>query len=317
MKFASIRATLVLAISALGACQAPQSFPIAERSTVFPSVWNTGLNEAESEIQVQRIDANTIALRQSLRSTFEAPFLYLIFGNDRALLIDTGVEGVDLRGEVDRQIENWLETNGRESISLTVMHTHGHGDHVGGDRGFTDRADTEIVGHSPEQVATFFGLHDWPTGAAQYDLGGREVSILPTPGHHPSHVMVFDAATQILFSGDTVYPGKLYFQCGKLSEFRETIDRVSDFAMTNNVQWLLGGHVEMTTLPGQTFRPQDPARQGEHLLELPVSILPEIQAALASIADRPVISAFDEFVLFPHPADPRGKQPPNWCLSEE
>lgn len=312
----SIRAACLLAISTLTACHTSQSFPLAEPSTVFSSVWNSGQDRNEAAIHVQSIDENTVVLRQSLRATFEAPFIYLIFGNDKALLIDTGVEGIDLRGEVDRQIETWLQVNGRDSIPLIVMHTHGHGDHIGGDSSFEGRADTQIVGHTPEQVAAFFGLGDWPIGPAVYDLGGRPVSILPTPGHHASHVMVFDPATRILFSGDTVYPGRLYFRCDKLSEFRETIDRVSNFAAANNVQWLMGGHIEMTTLPGKTFRAQDRSRAGEHLLELPVSILREIQAALISIADRPIISEFDDFILFPHPADPRGKQPPNWCLAD-
>lgn len=307
----------MLTVCTFTACQSPQSFPPAPPSALFDSPWNSGLDRAEPEFHVQNIDANTVVMRQSLRTTFEAPFLYLIFGNDRALLIDTGVEGVDLRGEVDRQIETWLQANGRQSITLTVMHSHGHGDHIGGDSSFEGRADTKIVGHAPEEIAAFFGLDEWPTGTVEYDLGQRVLEILPTTGHHPSHVMVFDPATRILFSGDTVYPGKLYFQCGKLSELQATIDRVAEFAADNDVQWLLGGHVEMTTLRGQTFNPQDKARSGEHLLELPASILGEIQIALSSIAERPVITGFDEFVLFPHPADPRGKQPPNWCLAEE
>ncbi|MEO9969974.1 MAG: MBL fold metallo-hydrolase [Hyphomonadaceae bacterium] len=317
MSLSLMRAALVLAISALTACQASEPLAPTPPSSLFAATWNSGLDSQEPEFHVQAIDENTIALRQSLRTTFEAPFLYLIFGNDKALLIDTGVKGVDLRGEVDRQIETWLQANGRSNIALTVMHSHGHGDHVGGDSGFESRPDTEIAGHTPEEVSAFFELTDWPSEHAQFDLGERLVSILPTPGHHPSHVMVFDPVTRILFSGDTVYPGKLYFQCGKIAELRKSIAAVSDFAAENDVQWLLGGHVEMTTSVGQTFQSQDRSRRGEHLLELPVSILRDIQAALTSISDRPVITEFDEFVLFPHPADPRGKQPPNWCLAEE
>ena len=312
-----VRTASVLVISALTACQASKPHAPTPPSSLFANAWNSGINKQEPEFHVQNIDANTIVLRQSLRTTFEAPFLYLIFGEDRALLIDTGVDGVDLRGEIDRQIETWLQSNGRSSVALTVMHSHGHGDHIGGDSGFVGRPNTDIIGHTPEEIAAFFGLDNWPARYAQYDLGARVVSIMPTPGHHPSHVMVFDPATRILFSGDTVYPGKLYFQCGKLEELRQTIDTVSKFADTNNVQWLLGGHIEMTTSPGETFNPQDRSRRGEHLLELPVSILGDIQAALESIAERPIITEFNEFVLFPHPADPRGKQPPNWCLAEE
>jgi hypothetical protein len=41
-------------------------------------------------IQVHRYDGHTVILRQSKSVHYEAPFLYLIFGNDRALLLDTG-----------------------------------------------------------------------------------------------------------------------------------------------------------------------------------------------------------------------------------
>jgi hydroxyacylglutathione hydrolase len=41
-------------------------------------------------IQVHRFNAQTIVLREKLCSTWEAPFMYLLIGNKRALLIDTG-----------------------------------------------------------------------------------------------------------------------------------------------------------------------------------------------------------------------------------
>lgn len=317
MTLTLFRGACLLALSALVACQNAEPALPAEPSTLFASPWNSGQDKAEPDFHVQAIDEDTFVLRQSLRDTFEAPFLYLMFGDERALLIDTGVEGGDLRTEVDRLTAAWLQARGREDIALTVMHSHGHGDHIGGDSGFEGRAKTEIVGHTPEDVASFFGFNDAADEAVPYDLGGRRLQVLATPGHHPSHVMVFDPATHILFTGDTVYPGRLYFQCGKLAEFRETIDRVSEFSEANEVSWLLGGHIEMTTTPGKTFSPQDRARDGEHLLEMPASTLRDVQAALAGMAERPVVSEFDNFILFPHPADPRGKRPPNWCLAKE
>jgi hypothetical protein len=44
-------------------------------------------------IQVHRYDPHTVILRQSKSVSYEAPFLYLLFGNDRALLLDTGATG--------------------------------------------------------------------------------------------------------------------------------------------------------------------------------------------------------------------------------
>jgi hydroxyacylglutathione hydrolase len=303
----------MLAAGCFTSCVAPRPEKAISASALFAQPWNAGLSAQEPAFQAQPIDGNTIVIRQSIRTTFEAPFLYLLFGQEKALLIDTGAEGGNPSAEIDRLIGDWLAANGRKEIALVVMHSHGHSDHVSADAGFAGRANTTVVGHSADDVASFFEIRSWPEGSASFDLGGRMVDILPTPGHHPSHVMVFDRATGILFSGDAVYPGRLYFQCGKASEYLASIDRLIDFSATRNVRWLLGGHIEMTTAPGQAFSP-NAARPNERALELPPSILPKIRNALADIADRPRVTPHDEFVLFPHPADPRGKQPPDWCL---
>ena len=303
------------ALACLAACSAPHSADVQE-SGLFTQVWNSGLSNKEPAYQLQAIDQDTYAIRQSIHSTFEAPFLYLIFGREKALLIDTGVEGAPLRAEVDSVIDGWLAANEQKAISLVVMHSHAHSDHVGGDAAFIDRADTVVVGHSAADVEKFFGIADWPAQSTAYDLGGRVVEIVPTPGHHPSHVMVYDRATRILFSGDAIYPGRLYFQCDRTEEYRESIDRVAAFAATRQVRWLLGAHIEMKSAPGESFESEDRARRDEHLLELRPSILEEIRQALLRMGTRVRVEAHDDFILFPHPADPRGKSPPDWCLAD-
>ena len=306
----------LMAFAIVSACEINESGQARVASTLFAQPWNSGVNADEPAFQVQQIGPDTLAIRQSLRTTFEAPFMYLLFGDEKVLLIDTGVEGVDLRTEIDRQIDDWLVRSGRDHVSLIVMHSHGHGDHIGGDSGFEGRPDTVIVGHTPEDVAAFFGLKNWPTQSASFDLGNRAVDILPTPGHHPSHVMVFDEATGILFSGDAIYPGRLYFQCGKAAEVKASMDRVAAFAEDHDVHWILGGHIEMTATAGKSFNAQRPSRRNEHLLELPVSVIADIETGLSDMGDQPRVKPFDAFVLFPHPVDPAGKSPPDWCLGE-
>jgi hydroxyacylglutathione hydrolase len=309
-RIALLAAALALGV---GACSPASSSP--QPSTLFARPWNSGVSQDEPAFQAQAIDKDTYAIRQSLHATFEAPFVYLIFGREKALLIDTGDRGAALRPEVDRLVGAWLSANRRQTIPLVVMHSHAHGDHVGGDAGFAGRPDTVVVGHAAADVARFFGIGTWPTQTAAFDLGGRIVDIVPTPGHHPSHAMVFDRGTAILFSGDAVYPGKLYFQCGMAGEYLASINRLADFAATRNVRWLLGAHIEMRAAPGQSFQSDDRVRRDEHRLELPPTVLAEIRQALLKMGSRVRVEAHDDFVLYPYPADPRGKSPPDWCLA--
>jgi hydroxyacylglutathione hydrolase len=306
----------LMACSCLAACSEAQQISEQPKSDLFQTRWHSGVQENEPELQVQPLNSNTIALRQSLKTSFEAPFMYLLLGNERALLIDTGASGIDLRKVVDQQISTWLDRHGKTSLALTVMHTHGHGDHVAGDSAFADRPNTQIVGHSPEEVSAFFGIENWPIDQVSYDLGGRSVEILPTPGHHPAHVMVYDRASKLLYSGDSLYPGRLYFQCGKLDEYQASLQRVATFANNNSIEAVLGAHIELALEPGKQYSGQEKARFDERLLELPGSAIIDLLEGLRSIKSRPVITPFPDFILFPHPTDPRGKTPPNWCLTE-
>src|ERR1700749_2255530 len=108
--------------------------------------WIDGTQASEPQMQVQRYAADTFVIRQSVKTNFEAPFLYLLFGKDRALLLDTGAGGLKIRPTVDAAIDQWLAEHHRTSIPLVVAHSHSHGDHRAGDAEFKDRPDTVVVG---------------------------------------------------------------------------------------------------------------------------------------------------------------------------
>jgi hydroxyacylglutathione hydrolase len=129
-------------------------------------------------------------MRQSKAVHFEAPFIFLLFGNERALLLDTGATAdparFPLRSTVDRLVAEWLAEHPRESYELVVAHTHGHGDHKAGDRQFADRPQTTVVAPELDAVREFFGFAAWPGPNVAFDLGGRVLEIAAIPGHHPS-----------------------------------------------------------------------------------------------------------------------------------
>jgi glyoxylase-like metal-dependent hydrolase (beta-lactamase superfamily II) len=269
------------------------------------SPWIDGTTATEPQTQVQQIDPDSFVIRQSVRTNFEAPFLYLLFGSDRALLLDSGAGGLAIRPAVDAVIAQWLARHDRAAIPLVVAHSHSHGDHIQGDGEFADRPDTRVVGLKPADVARFFGVAHWPDEVVTYDLGGRPLSIIPTPGHEPAHIMIHDPRTRLLFSGDMLYPGRLYVPMDQFSTFVASADRVAAFARAHPVAALLGAHVEMTTTPGRDYAMSAPAHPAEHRLELPANAVERLQAAAHRMAAAPVIANEGDFIVYPRPPRPQ------------
>ncbi|MFI2458010.1 MBL fold metallo-hydrolase [Streptomyces sp. NPDC019539] len=258
-------------------------------------------HNTDPDIQVHAYDEHTFILRQNMAINYEAPFLFLLFGNAQAVLIDTGatasVEFFPLRPVVDELIEGWLSRHPREGYRLLVLHTHAHGDHIAGDGQFADRPDTTVVGAELTTAWKYFGFSEDPDAVAQVDLGGRMLECLATPGHHEAAVTFFDPWTGFLLTGDTVYPGRLYIQ--DRQAFARTVDRLIEFSDHRPVTHVLGCHIEMTRQPGvdypirTTYQPDEPA------LQMSTGHLREIRAALDEIGERPSRRAFPLFVLCP------------------
>jgi hydroxyacylglutathione hydrolase len=245
------------------------------------------------------LDADTVQLRQPKSSHWEAPFLFLLFGRRRALLLDTGATGSEavfpLRGTVDALVDEWLGNQPGLAIrpyELVVAHTHAHRDHIAGDALLATRPATTLVGTTSAQVADFFDFRRWPDEIVELDLGDRILDLIGAPGHEPSAVAFFDRRTGILFTGDTVCPGNLYVQ--DEAEFARTIDRLIRFRDTSAtpVHSLLGAHIEMSTAPGVDYPSGTIEQPDEAPLELPPRILDEIRAALEITGDRVVRDRF-------------------------
>lgn len=263
--------------------------------------WIDGTGASEPTTQTQRYDRDTYVIRQSVKTNFEAPFLYLLFGRDRALLLDSGAGGLQIRPAVDAAVNRWLAEHDRASIPLVVAHSHGHGDHHQGDAEFRDRPDTTVVGLTAPEVAAFFGVADWPNQIIDFDLGGRVLKVIPTPGHQPAHVMVYDPGTRLLLTGDTLYPGRLYVPINRFGDFKASIDRVVAFTRAHPVKWALGAHIEMTRTPGKDYPDLAPSHPEEHVLELPYADLLELQAAVGAMGDTVVRDVRPGFIVTPTP----------------
>lgn len=291
------RASLLLAVAA---CFAEPVLASDTAPVLFAERWIDGTNGAEPITHVQALDKDTFVIRQSVATNFEAPFVYLLFGRDKALLVDSGATEGAVPPAVDRVIAEWLAANGRTSIPLVVAHSHSHGDHIAGDAAFSARPDTVVVGHKPADVASFFGIGNWPQGIAKFDLGGRALSILPTPGHQAAAIMIYDPRLKILLSGDTLYPGRLYVPVNFLADNRASIDRLAAFAARHPIRAVLGAHIEMTQTPGRDYPHEAATHPDEHRLELPAAAIGELRTGLRAkldVPDQPQVH--DHFIITP------------------
>ncbi|MCZ6598103.1 MAG: MBL fold metallo-hydrolase [Planctomycetota bacterium] len=267
----------------------------------LPEFWYGGVDcDGEPPIQVHAYNEDLYILRQSKCAHFESPFIYLIFGQEKALLLDTGAPGdPPLAATVDELMQRRRAAGGPE-LELVVAHSHAHFDHVFNDGQFVGRPNTTIVGRTVDEVSAFYGIERWPEDIVTYDLGGRVLDVIPTPGHESSHVALYDRRTQILLTGDTLYPGFLFvFDPSVWTDFRKSTRRMVDFVADHPVTWILGCHVEMKRTPGEFYMYGTKVHPEERRLELEVHHLLELDEALEAMGDDAEYEKHDDFVVYP------------------
>jgi hydroxyacylglutathione hydrolase len=170
----------------------------------LPAQWNIGAKDCEASsqppLQVHTYEPQTFILRQSPCASFEANFIYLLIGSERALLIDTGAVADPKAMPLAKTILDLLPDKHDKKLPLLVAHTHRHLDHRAGDPQFASLPAVEVVPFDFEGVRAFFGFNNWPNGTAHIDLGGRTVDVIPTPGHNQTHVAFYYDRTGNLFT---------------------------------------------------------------------------------------------------------------------
>jgi hydroxyacylglutathione hydrolase len=216
--------------------------------------WNEGAEDCAARpqpaIQVHRYNDQTFILRENPCATFEAPFMYLLVGSTKALLIDTGDVADPKQMPLAQTVMDLLPGIGPSKMPLIVVHTHGHLDHRAGDPQFQHLPNAQVIPADLDHVRKYFGFADWPNGLAQADLGDRTVDVIPTPGHYPSHISFYDRNTGLFFSGDFLLPGRLLID--DVNQDKASAKRVADFVRDRPISHVLGGHIEMN-LDGETF----------------------------------------------------------------
>ena len=186
---------------------------------------------------------------------------YLIVGEKRALLFDTGMGISDIK----------KVTSELTGLPIIVLNSHTHDDHVGGNWEFADvyGMDTDFTRKNamgsqedaqaevtPDQIcgalpAGFdpktYATRPWKITSVildgdRLDLGGRKLEVVATPGHTPDAITLIDRANGLLFTGDTYYPAPIWLFRPEtnLVAYAASIRRLA--ALAPQVKLVLGAH---------------------------------------------------------------------------
>ena len=269
------------------------------RPGVLPDRWPAGAARCAGvpEFHVHRYNENFYIIRQSGCSNYEKPFLYLLFGRTRALLIDTGAGRTEVGERIRKLVSKWRIRHHLRSIQLIVAHSHAHGDHIAGDSQFSGLRDVTLVSPNLASVTSFFGFTRWPEEVVTLDLGSRVLDVIPIPGHEATSLAFYDRESAVLLTGDTLYPGRLYIS--DQAAYVRSIARLVEFTRDKSVAHILGTHIENTRTPYLDYPIGTRYQPDEHVLELGRGQLIELNEALAEMRGSLVRKVMRDFTISP------------------
>lgn len=272
----------------------------------LPPSWISGGPNCVSvpDWQVHEYNDNFYILRESGCINYEKPFLYLIFGEKKALLEDTGAGQVQTAPFVMGLLEKWAKKAGHAPVQLMVIHSHNHGDHTAGDKQFQAMPEVQFVAGTPAEVSKAAGIANWPTEPGTIDLGGRILDVVAIPGHQDASIALYDRKTGNLLTGDSLYPGRLYVS--DFAAYVASAHRLAEFARMHNVAHVLGTHIEQSATPYLDYPRGTTYQLNEHRLELTRANVLELDEGFQSMKGTPEKLALPEFTIQPQAPRQRG-----------
>ncbi len=298
---------ILLSVSlAVAAYAAPPEGGSLQPGTL-PHTWLSGGPNCVTvpDWQVNEYNENFYILRESGCTNYEKPFLYLIFGNEKALLEDTGAGPVQTAPFVMSLLEKWAKKNNHAPVKLVVIHSHGHGDHIAGDKQFQALPNVEFIAAEPAALQKAAGISNWPEGQGSIDLGGRIIDVLPIPGHNNASIALYDRATGNLLTGDSLYPGRLYVSTTEVPVFAQSARRLAAFVETHRVSHVLGTHIEQTSTPYVDYPTGTVYQPAEHSLELTRAHVLELNRAFEQMKEPATVALPDFTISVRAPRPPR------------
>lgn len=209
---------------------------------------------------VKKVHPRVVAIAEF--NHFEKVVSYLVLGDKKAVLIDTGMGYEDMRSVVSKLTP----------LPISVLLTHAHWDHIGGINAF----DEVSLFHDPfEQLllkagfnsssipelidkAMFAGIfvpHAYRVNgkmssnllypAQRIVLTPFTIEVIHTPGHTPGSICFYIPEMRALFTGDTIYPGPLYAYLpeSNMKDYMHSIEKLH--AQASKVDFVFPGHNAM------------------------------------------------------------------------
>ena len=248
-------------------------------------------------IQVHRYNEHTYILRQNPAVHWEAPFMYLLMGDKRAVLLDTGATAeadyFPLRNVVDQVLTRWQQVNKLEDLELIVMPMGAAASQTAGQEQFSNRINTQIIAADDAARKAVLGAN-WPA-IGTLDLGGRVLEVIATPGIDAQALTVHDPWAKILFTGNTFYPGRLVIR--DFMAYLDSMQRLVDLSRDNDIHQIWGGRIEMTAEPGLDFMLRSNYRPNERQLQLSTDALKDALNIVRLINGDKGIHIHDDFIV--------------------
>ena len=122
--------------------------------------------------------------------------IFVLNGTERAMVIDTGMTGLDVRSLA----------GGLTPHPLFLVNTHADMDHVAGNGAFDSfymhPAEAAVYHHGPIGTGRIKPIYE----GTEFDLRNRRVKVLHIPGHTPGNISLLDVGHRSLIGGDPIHP---------------------------------------------------------------------------------------------------------------
>jgi hydroxyacylglutathione hydrolase len=196
-----------------------------------------------------------------LRGEKPGSHVYLIKGDTKNVLIDTGVAG---KFPVLKRRLTELGLHVRD-VNLIIL-THEHYDHIGATAFFHRTAviaahrlaanklelQDEFVTLSKyrNQPSKLFWVDIWLEDGSIIDLGNYELQVIHTPGHTSGCICLYEPKAGLLFTGDTVFAGGTLSEIavgGNVSDYVNSVQRLSNL----KIKQLYPGHGRVSSTPDE------------------------------------------------------------------